>query len=194
MTLEDFYKLTINTKLIYQDKKYRVAVLEELFEGNFVGIMPEDPQEYSLRSWNLICDECKLAHGFIRVVINNCHGGFGISPLAFEELIKKGWTTTEFNEEGYAKDKEADIIKDSRGHINKYNKDFGYCCYFNKWDYSSPELRTNKDLIEIIEKLGEKANSSCSKLKIIEIPDNVDWRIAEYDGLEWVCESHCSWS
>ena len=33
----------------------------------------------------------------------------------------------------------------------------------------------------------------CSTLKIIEIPDDVDWIIEEYDGNEWVAEKHRTW-
>jgi hypothetical protein len=30
-------------------------------------------------------------------------------------------------------------------------------------------------------------------LKIVEIPDDVDWIIQEYDGFEWVAENHRTW-
>jgi hypothetical protein len=28
---------------------------------------------------------------------------------------------------------------------------------------------------------------------VVEIPDGVEWEIAEYDGLEWVAEKHRTW-
>jgi len=31
-------------------------------------------------------------------------------------------------------------------------------------------------------------------LKIIEIPEDVDWEVDEYDGLETIHEKHRSWS
>lgn len=31
-------------------------------------------------------------------------------------------------------------------------------------------------------------------IKIVEIPDDVNWKIMEYDGNEWVCETHRTWS
>mgnify|MGYP000967114116 FL=1 len=34
--------------------------------------------------------------------------------------------------------------------------------------------RTNPKLIKCVEKLGDRANGEYSKLKIIEIPDNID--------------------
>jgi hypothetical protein len=57
--------------------------------------------------------------------------------------------------------------------------------------------RNNRDslkLIEVIEKLGSRANGQHSELKIVEIPDDVDYIIEEYDGLEWVSEVHRTWS
>lgn len=44
--------------------------------------------------------------------------------------------------------------------------------------------RTNSELIKMIEN-GEYVDSSYSKLKVVEIPDNAtDYMIEEYDGLE----------
>lgn len=56
-------------------------------------------------------------------------------------------------------------------------------------------LNRNDDLlIHVIEELGDKANTSVSKLKIIDIPDDIDWEITEYDGYEQVEEEHRVWS
>jgi len=48
--------------------------------------------------------------------------------------------------------------------------------------------------VEVVEELGIKANGFCSELKIVEIPDDVEWIIEEYDGKEWVAEDHRRWS
>jgi hypothetical protein len=54
--------------------------------------------------------------------------------------------------------------------------------------YDDEIERDNPLLIEIIEKLGDKA-SMCGSVKIVEIPDDVkDWYIGDYDGVEWVAE------
>lgn len=46
-------------------------------------------------------------------------------------------------------------------------------------------LRHDKRLVEVVEMLGEKANSKFSKLKIVEINSPI-YRIDEYDGMESV--------
>jgi len=57
-----------------------------------------------------------------------------------------------------------------------------------------PEFRSDPLLIKTIEILGEESSSGeFATLKIIEIPDNIDWQIEEYDGLEWIAEKHRVW-
>lgn len=53
--------------------------------------------------------------------------------------------------------------------------------------------RDDPALIQVIEELGDKASGRRSCVKIIEIPDDVEWLIEEYDGLEWVAEKHRVW-
>ena len=40
----------------------------------------------------------------------------------------------------------------------------------------------------------EASWGSHAQLKIVEIPNNIKWEIAEYDGHEWVSEVHRTWS
>lgn len=53
--------------------------------------------------------------------------------------------------------------------------------------------RTDSDLIAVIEKLGDDASGSCSALSIVDIPDDIEWEISNYDGMETVEEVHRSW-
>ena len=63
------------------------------------------------------------------------------------------------------------------------------------YEYSDfdAESRTDEKLIECITVLGEKANGSLAKLKIVDIPEDVNWYIDDYDGMESVEEVHRSW-
>ena len=53
--------------------------------------------------------------------------------------------------------------------------------------------RDDKNLIKVVETLGERAFDNFATLKIIEIPADIGWHIAEYDGWEWVAEDHRTW-
>ncbi len=55
------------------------------------------------------------------------------------------------------------------------------------------EDRENPKLIEVVEKLGAAANGACANLRIVEIPEDVEYTIEEYDGIESVHEKHRSW-
>lgn len=63
-------------------------------------------------------------------------------------------------------------------------------------EFSLCEIDRNDPLlVEIVEKLSDDANDKYSKLKIVEIPDDVKcWEIVEYDGWEHVAECHRKWS
>lgn len=54
--------------------------------------------------------------------------------------------------------------------------------------------RDDELLVAIVDEMGSAADGSYSKLRIVEIPDNVEWQIDEYDGMEWVAEKHKTWS
>ena len=64
-----------------------------------------------------------------------------------------------------------------------------------EWDgcgYEYCDDRTNPKLVECVEKLGEEAGYD-TKLKVVEIPNDIEWEIMEYDGNEWVAEKHRIW-
>lgn len=58
----------------------------------------------------------------------------------------------------------------------------------------APDDRSDSNLVQLVEELGEDAFGACAKLAVIEIPDGVEWEIDEYDGMESVDEVHRSWS
>jgi len=95
----------------------------------------------------------------MKVVINKCYGGFGLSSKAVARLYElRGLSCT-------------DAVDNSFFDIN----------------------RTDPNLIKVVQELGKEANGSYSKLKIVTIPDDVDYEIEEYDGMEWIAEKHRTW-
>lgn len=53
--------------------------------------------------------------------------------------------------------------------------------------------RNHPVLVEVVERFGRLANKETSSLKVVEIPDDVDWVLQEEDGKEWVAERHRTW-
>jgi len=54
--------------------------------------------------------------------------------------------------------------------------------------------RNDENLVSVVEELGEESWGQFAKLKVVEIPDDVEWEIGEYDGVEWVAEKHRIWN
>ncbi len=145
----------------------------------------------------------------MKVAINNKYGGFSLSALAVQELAKLN------NKPCYFFDYEKNPIT-----LEEAETTFMFFAYSvpNPQDYklnerdedglfksaneraelislnTHPKNRHDPKLIQVIEQLGEKANAKFSKLKIVEIPDETDYVIEEYDGLEHIAEVHKTWS
>lgn len=79
-------------------------------------------------------------------------------------------------------EKAVDMLNDRKG---LKNDEFDY------WQIS----RDDPDLVAIIEELGsQEVGGRYSTLKVVEIPEGVDWIIQDYDGVEWIAEKHRTWS
>lgn len=94
----------------------------------------------------------------IKIVINTCHGGFGLSQAAENKYLE--------------------LAGEQR--INFYSR--------------RDIPRDNEHLIAVVELMGAEANGKFAELKIVEIPNGVNWYVEEYDGKEWVAERHQTWS
>lgn len=119
-----------------------------------------------------------------KVAINRCWGGFGLSNKAFERLLELkgiGYERVEAKHKFHGDD--FDYFKEGM-----VGEDDGYLSYH---DYNNQ--RDDPQLIQVIEEFGEQANGWAAEIVIVEIPDDVEWHIDEYDGMEHVAENHRTW-
>jgi len=143
-----------------------------------------------------------------KIVINVWYGGFGLSNEAEDLYAKKAgfelFRYVERNTENgrrFVKLNESDEVPSHILHRIEYTfkKDHGDS--FSEFPdddsywYSRDDIERNDiHLIETIEELGtEKASAKHSKLKVVEIPDDVDYTIEEYEGFEHIAEVHRTW-
>lgn len=105
----------------------------------------------------------------MKIVINKCYGGFGLSRKALDMYAEKmGLNAGKWNANG---------------------------SYYIDGDFYDREIpRDDSVLVSIVEELGRDASGGFADLHVIEIPDGVDWQIEEYDGIEWIAEVHRTWS
>ena len=57
------------------------------------------------------------------------------------------------------------------------------------WDID----RNDPHLVQVVEELGDAASGELARLRIVEIPDDIEWSIHDYDGVEHVEEVHRTW-
>ena len=54
--------------------------------------------------------------------------------------------------------------------------------------------RSDPRLVQVVEEMGEAADGGSASLRIVEVPADAKWHIAEYDGQEHVAENHRKWN
>jgi hypothetical protein len=143
------------------------------------------------------------------IVINTCYGGFGLSFDALKAYyILKGkeiysyypYDTSDAINWKYKKTD--DGAKDDSMLVLYTTIDCGE--FFSQSDAVWQNLGDNQvddykikrddpDLIAVIKNLKDKANGDCANLKIVEVPDDVKWKIEDYNGAEHIAEQHRTW-
>lgn len=146
----------------------------------------------------------------MEVVINGCYGGFSLSVKGTLKLAElKGVQIF-----GYVNDrlKYSDYLTRDNNYIkvtdfdsiNKHDlvfwmiKDLGETTSelpSDAWFKEGRELdRNDPELVKVVKLLKKEANGMCASLKVVKIPDGVEWEVEEYDGMEHIAEVHKTWS
>ena len=101
----------------------------------------------------------------MKVLINNCYGGFGLSHEACKLWLERNNISFIENKDNYG---DMQFIIDG---------DINYVSHLISRDDST--------MIQIFEEKGsEFVSGYCSELILVEVPDGCQYRIGEYDGME----------
>lgn len=140
-----------------------------------------------------------------KVILNKCYGGFDVSEKAYQLYAKKKGLELykyEYDFDGNYLNKKIKLKRIEKSSLlgQVYlTKDFGERPEllgedFDKYHlYLRDSYREDPTLIEVVEELGEKASGLCGRLVVVEIPDDLDYVIDEYDGLETLHERVQEW-
>lgn len=82
-----------------------------------------------------------------------------------------------------------DFYASSMEERQAYNKQ-----YSEQTIYFRDIPRNDPALVQLVEENAGLYSGRCAELRVVEIPDNVDYVVEEYDGKEWVAEQHRTWS
>lgn len=114
-----------------------------------------------------------------KIVINTCYGGFGLSQNAimrYGELARINIVCINDEKSPFWNMYYVDGIEDDE-----------------HWFSDGQLERDDPHLVRVVEELGNAANHDYAQLKVVEIPDDVEFQVEEYDGMEWVAEKHRVW-
>ena len=131
----------------------------------------------------------------MKLVINSCYGGFHLSLKALKRYLElKGKNAYFYKQTKYKyKDGIDEFTRiDNIGSIKSSlfiictNVDYGKVTntYPSRTFADRSIQRNDKYLIQVVEELGEEANTSVSRLTIVEIENGRWYKIDEYDGYE----------
>ena len=140
----------------------------------------------------------------MEIVINKCYGGFGLSTKALRLYALKKFDKkvyfylNDFPSKNYIKTNKPEECLVTFALISDYGeylsgKEMRDVLETDDYISSRNIKRNDPILIEVVKELGEKANTRFSNLCVVGIPNNVEWEIEEYDGIEWISEKHKTW-
>ena len=117
----------------------------------------------------------------MKIVVNRCYGGFGLSEKAFERLIELGFPHIS-EEQEKNEDFDSEELKIVVSENLKYSK-----YVFLENSYEEEDKRIHPLIIQVVEELGKGANKSNANLVIEQIPDDVkEFHLDDDNGYEKV--------
>jgi len=159
----------------------------------------------------------------VKVVINRCYGGFGLSMKALKRYCEiKGRPCHFFYKDIHADINATDKFTPLVGELPQGSQALRVSAFdvpdpsevlpkidwntatqeervasnaaWSKHSISHYDIpRNDPALVQAVEELGADADGDCAELKVVEIPDGVEFEIDEYDGMERIDEVHRSW-
>lgn len=128
----------------------------------------------------------------MKIVINRCFGGFGLSHKAVMRYAElKGITlypyVTDYESKKFDRMVPYDPVKNKNTLVHYYTKPLENGKSENDIYWSGYDMERNDPLlVQVVEELGDEANGHCAELAIEEIPTGTMYRIDEYDGRETI--------
>lgn len=111
----------------------------------------------------------------MKILINRCYGGFGLSKKARDLLVERGF------EHAIASQKEDPTCQYS----------YRYYLINQSIKMSDIEFRMNPMIIQVVEELEDDASGPCSDIKVIEFNLEDCIEIKDYDGKERLILNGC---
>ena len=138
------------------------------------------------------------------IVINKCFGGFGLSREALLELARLESPHINLINPAEYYGCDGEELESKIKECSEEDEELGLTqtvFYKDKVVDENYRHGSNEDwkaracplLVRVVKKLGKKSWGHFAELKIVKIPDDVDFEIDDYDGVEHIAEKHRTW-
>ena len=130
--------------------------------------------ENSIRIFDIVC--------IMKIAINTKHGGFDLSEKAVLRYAELAGINV------YKRQIYSSMIEWITIPLKEYKELLDTTGNLSLSAYTLNISRNDPILIRVIEELGKECNTAWSAIKVVEIPDDVEWEISDYDGAETILE------
>lgn len=142
----------------------------------------------------------------MKVVINRCYGGFSLSKEGLARYCEMAGLPcyieddTRFQSLGIFTCwllPEAERVESKEGeafYAMSMEERKAYNNAYSEQTLSCRDIERNDPfLVQLVEENSELYSGRCAELAVVEVDDDVQWEIDEYDGREHVAEKHRTW-
>lgn len=130
----------------------------------------------------------------MKIVINRCYGGYGLSKEAVMRYAELAGLTLYPEDFTWGNHFYTIPVAEYKKLHDEAVESKDWSAVSGKYFSDNDIERTDPLLIQVVEELGEGSWGKYSELKVVNIPDHVEWQLKEYDGMESIAEVHQTWS
>lgn len=134
----------------------------------------------------------------MEIIINTCYGGYSLSHAAMLRYAELKGITLYLEKDKFGFYTYWTVPKDQQESQSNWvemtaTERIESVARISEQQLDGRDFRTDPNMIQVVKELGKRANGALASLKIVTIPDDVEYTIEEYDGKEHIAESHRTW-